>query len=164
MAVLRLSSHRPGGRYLGAPSSLHSPLADYLEIQRSNSSPLKADLCSGAPQLNQLRVADSLAHNSPLNNNRGDRFLAAHNNRLSSREPLSLETPNNPLLDRRHHSSGLHSSRLPPGLHCLATPSSNKQDRHHSEIPSLRYLVPHPPRCSLNNNHRVWGRRSVRNL
>jgi hypothetical protein len=150
-AALRRSSHRR----LGTPSSLHSPPVDCLEARRPNSSPLKVDLYSGAAQLNRLRAADSLAHNSPLNNNnnnRGDRFLAARNNQSSSREPLSLETPNNPLLDRRHRSLVLHNNRPPPGLHCLVAPSNHRQDRHRSEIPSPHYSVP-PPRRSLSSNH-----------
>jgi hypothetical protein len=43
-------------------------------------------LCLGALQLNRPRVAECLAHNSPLNNSREDRFLAARNNSLSSRK------------------------------------------------------------------------------
>lgn len=162
-AVLRISSHRLGG-YLEVPSSLHSPLADCLETRRPNSSPLKADLCSGAPQLNHPRVADSLAHNSPPNNNREDRFLVARNNQPSSRVPPSLETPSNPPLDRRHRSLELHSSRLPPGLHYLVILSSNKRDSHYSETPSPHCLVPTPPRRSLSSNHPLWERRSVRIL
>ena len=162
-AALRLSSHRRGGRCLGVPSSLHSPPVDCSEAQRPNSSPLKVGLCLGAPQLNQLRVADSLAHNSPLNN-REDHFLAARSNQLSNRELPSLGTPNNPLPDRRRRSLGRHSSSLPPGLRCLVVPSSRRQDPRYSEIPNPHCLMPHLPRLTLSSNHPLWERHSVRNL
>ena len=176
-AILRLSP-RPEARS-EAPSSLHSQSVDCLEVTRPSNSLPKADLCSGvlrpnnslpkalcsgAPRLSRLRVVDSLVRNSLSNNSKEGRFLAARNNRLSSREVLSLGTLNNPPPDRRHPCLGQHNSNLLPELHCLVTPSSRKRDPRCSETPNPRYLVPPPPRLNLNSNHPLWGLRSVRGL
>lgn len=161
--VPRLNSLRVGDR-LEVPSSLRSQLADCLEALRPSSSLVKADLCSGVPRLNQLRVAESLAHNSPFNNSsREGRFLAPRNNNLSSREPLSLEAPNNLPPDRRRHCLGRHNSSLPPGHHCLAAPSNHQLDPPYSAVGNPNYLVLLPPRPSPNSNP-LWERRSVRSL
>ena len=162
-AVPRLSSLRLGD-LLEVPSNPHNQLVGYLEAPRPSSSRLKGDLYSGVPQLNQPRVADSLAHNNPSNNNREDRFLAARNNRLSNREAHSLGAPSNLPPARRPHCLGQHNSSLPPRPHCLVVPNSHKQDPRCLEAPNLHYLVPLPPRPSHSSSHPVWELRSVRSL
>lgn len=157
-AVLKRSSLRLEGRCLEVISSLHSLLVDCLGVRRPNNSQLRPGPCSGAPQINQpraglslgatkpsqLRAAVCLVRNNPFNNSRADPFLAAHNNRPSSKEALSLVTPRNPPPDRRHRSLGQHNNP-PPIPHCLVTPSSRKRESHCMEIPSPRSLAPPPP-------------------
>ena len=156
--VLRLSSPRLED-HLEIPSSLPNRLVDCLEVPQP-SSPRKADRCLGALQPNRLRAADNLVHNS-LASNKEDRFLAARNNRLNNKEALSLGAPNNPPPDRRPHYLE-DSSSLRLGLHCSVAPNSHKQVPHNSEVANFHYSVPLPQRHSLNNNHLLWERLSVR--
>lgn len=170
--VPRLRNHKLEDRCLGILSSLHNPRVDCLEIRRHSSSPLRVDLssgpiqinqlrvvlCLGVPQPSQLRVADCLVRNSPPNN-KVDRFSAVHNSRHSSKEALSLATPSNPALDRRHRSLGRPNNNPLPVLHCLAALNSRKQDPPCSEIPNPQYSV---PRLSLSSNSLLWEQRSVR--
>lgn len=150
----RLSSHRAEDRYLEVPSNLHSHPVDCLETQRPSNNPVRAglylgaprinrprvDLCLVATQLNQLRAADFLVRNRPLNNSRADCISAAHNNQLSSKEVLYLGTASSLPPDRQPRSLGRHNNNLPPALHCLETLNP-------------RYLAPPPPRPSHSNIH-----------
>lgn len=157
-AIRRPSSNRPEGRYLGALSSLHSQLVGRLGTQQPNNSNHRVDLCSEAPQTNQLRdlclgatqpsqvrLAGSLAHSSPLSNSRVGRFLVVHNNQLSNKEPPSLGALSNPPPDRRHRFSGRRNNNLPVVLRCLITTSSSRRGPLYSGTHSSQDSAPHPP-------------------